>query len=279
MPGRTGIGGEAPILIGPAGGWNGRPVVAVNGQGWAPRAATVDWFRGEGIDLIPGDGLLAGTVPGAFGAFATALLHFGRLRLADVLEPAIELAEEGWPVYPEAARTIEGAAPRFLEEWPTSAEVYLPNGRPPAVDELLRMPAWARTFKRVVDASLALTGGREAGIQAGIDYFYRGPVAEALVDFARSNEFRDATGKRHRGLFDLDDFAAYETRLEAPVSLDYRGVTVCKCGPWSPTTSTPSSSAPSSPSPTASATTATPRSSTSRSTRSSRRSTPRSAAS
>lgn len=233
MPGRTGIGGEAPILIGPAGGWSGQPVVAVNGQGWAPRAATVDWFRGEGIDLIPGDGLLAATVPGAFGSFAAAL-RFGRLRLADVLEPAIELAEEGYPVYPEAARTIEASAARFLAEWPTSAEVYLPNGRPPAVDELLRMPAWARTFKALVDASLAAkAGGREAEIQAGLDFFYRGPVAEALVEFARGKEFRDATGKRHRGLFDLDDFAAYETRLEAPTRLDYRGVTVCKCGPWS----------------------------------------------
>src|SRR5260370_14127738 len=78
-PQSTGIGGEVPILIAPVGGWNGHPVVAVKGQGCAPRAATIDWLRQEGVDLIPRDGFLPTTVPRAFGAWATAPLHFGRL--------------------------------------------------------------------------------------------------------------------------------------------------------------------------------------------------------
>jgi len=232
-PQSTGIGGEVPILIAPAAGWQGRKVVAINGQGCAPRAATVDWFRREGIDLIPGDGLLPATVPGAFGSWATALLHFGRLTLAEVLEPAIELAEEGFPVYGELHSSIVGNAKKFAEQWPSTAEIYLANGRPPAIGEIIRQPDWARTFKAVADVDIrARAAGREAGIQAGIDYFYKGPIARRLADFAQSTEVLDASGRKHRGLLAYEDFASYRTKLEDPVSFDYRGIRVCKCGPW-----------------------------------------------
>lgn len=232
-PQSTGIGGEAPILIAPAGGWNGRSVVAVKGQGCAPRAATIDWFRREGITLIPGDGFLPATVPGAFGAWATALLHFGRLTLADVLEPAIELAEEGFPVYGGLRDLIVQNAEKFATQWPTSAAIYLPNGKPPALDDLIYQADWARTFKGVVTAEQkARENGREAGIKAGIGHFYKGPIGRTLTDFARSTEVLDASGRKHVGLLSYDDFAAYETKLEAPVGLDYRGYRVYKCGPW-----------------------------------------------
>ncbi|HUX85968.1 MAG TPA: gamma-glutamyltransferase family protein [Chloroflexota bacterium] len=232
-PQSTGIGGEVPILIAPTGGWDGQPVVAVKGQGCAPRAATISWFRQEEIDLIPGDGLLPATVPGAFGAWATALLHFGRLTLADVLEPAIELAEEGFPVYGGLRDSIIHNAEKFAAQWPTSAAVYLPNGKPPALDDLIYQADWARTFKKVVEAERsARVSGREAGIQAGLDYFYKGPVAQALADFAASTEVLDASGRTHRGLLRYEDFASYRTNLEPPVGLDYRGYQVYKCGPW-----------------------------------------------
>lgn len=232
-PQSTGIGGEVPILIAPTGGWNGFPVVAVKGQGCAPRAATIDWFRQAGIDLIPGDGFLPATVPGAFGAWATALLHFGRLSLAEVLEPSIELAEEGFPVYAGLRDAIIHNAEKFATQWPTSAAIYLPNGTPPELDELIYQEDWARTFKGVVSAERkARADGREAGIQAGIDYFYKGPIARTLVDFAASTAVLDASGREHRGLLSYEDFATYQTKLEAPVGLDYRGYQVYKCGPW-----------------------------------------------
>jgi gamma-glutamyltranspeptidase/glutathione hydrolase len=232
-PQSTGIGGEVPILIAPAGGWNGHPVVAIKGQGCAPRAATIDWFRREEIDLIPGDGFLPATVPGAFGAWTMALLHFGRLSLADVLEPAIELAEEGFPVYGGLRDSIVVNAEKFATQWPTTAEIYLPNGKPPALDDLIYQTDWARTFKGVVaEEQKARSGGREAGIQAGIDHFYKGPIARTLADYAASTEVLDASGRKHRSLLSFDDFATYETRLEAPVGLDYRGYRVYKCGPW-----------------------------------------------
>jgi gamma-glutamyltranspeptidase/glutathione hydrolase len=78
----------------------------------------------------------------------------------------------------------------------------------------------------------ARSTGREAGIQAGIDHFYKGPIARALADFATSTEVLDASGRKHTGLLRYDDFAAYETAVEAPVGLNYRGYRVYKCGPW-----------------------------------------------
>ncbi|MGH2459026.1 MAG: gamma-glutamyltransferase family protein, partial [Chloroflexota bacterium] len=192
-----------------------------------------DWFRQEKIDLIPGDGFLPATVPGAFGSWATALLHFGRLSLADVLEPAIELAEEGFPVYGGLRDSIVHNAEKFASQWPSSAAIYLPSGKPPALDDLIYQADWARTFKGVVEAERqARATGREAGIQAGLDHFYQGPIARALVDFAASTEVLDASGRAHRGLFSDDDFARYQTKVEPAIGLDYRGYRVFKCGPW-----------------------------------------------
>src|SRR4030088_3579645 len=91
-PQSVGIGGEVPILIHLA--QQGRSV-AVNGQGWAPRAATIDWFRGHGIRLIPSDGFLPATVPAQFASWCTALLNFGTMSLSDVLGPSVDMAETG----------------------------------------------------------------------------------------------------------------------------------------------------------------------------------------
>ncbi|HEX5417862.1 MAG TPA: gamma-glutamyltransferase family protein [Chloroflexota bacterium] len=232
-PQSTGIGGEVPILIAPVGGWSGQSVVAIKGQGCAPRAATIDWFRREGIDLIPGDGFLPATVPGAFGSWATALLNFGRLSLTEVLEPAIELAEEGFPVYDGLRDVIIRNAEKYAEQWPSTAAIYLPNGKPPANGDVLVQKDWARTFKAVADAEIRnRASGREAGIQAGLDYFYRGPIARQIADFIASTEVLDASGRKHRGLLAYEDFAEYRTNLEAPARRSYRDYVVCKCGPW-----------------------------------------------
>src|SRR5437588_12215998 len=109
-PQSVGIGGEAPILIHL--GQQGRSV-AINGQGWAPRAATIDWFRTRGIRLIPSDGFLPATVPAQFGAWCTALRQFGTASLKDVLGPAVELAEGGFPVYTALRNGILKVAERY----------------------------------------------------------------------------------------------------------------------------------------------------------------------
>src|SRR5437588_6664576 len=134
-PQSCGIGGEVPILVYSV--KDKKPFV-VSGQGFAPQAATVEWFHKAGITIIPGDGFLPATVPAAFGSWAFALLRFGTLTLRDVLEPAIEYTESGFAVYPTLRRALSDLAKRFRSQWPSSAEIYLPNNRVPEVGELIR---------------------------------------------------------------------------------------------------------------------------------------------
>src|SRR6202521_4395369 len=122
-PQSVGIGGEGPILIHLA--RQGRSV-AINGQGWAPRAATIDWFRARGIRLIPSDGFLPATVPAQFAAWCSALQRFGTASLAEVLGPAVEMAESGFPMYTALRNGVARVAERFRTAWPTSAAIYLP---------------------------------------------------------------------------------------------------------------------------------------------------------
>jgi gamma-glutamyltranspeptidase/glutathione hydrolase len=122
---------------------------------------------------------------------------------------------------------------RFRAEWPTSAELYLPGGRVPELGELHKNPAWAATIKKALDAERkAKKFGRAEAIQAAVDFWYRGEVAEKIVAFMSENAVRDASRRSHRGLLTKDDFAAWGPAVEEPVSLTYRGLTVCKCGPW-----------------------------------------------
>jgi gamma-glutamyltranspeptidase/glutathione hydrolase len=232
-PQSVGIGGEAPILVHLA---EQRRSIAINGQGWAPRAATIDWFRSHGIDLMPSDGFLPATVPAQFASWCTALQHFGTVSLADALGPAVDLAEGGFPMYAALYNGIVLVADRFENEWPTSAAIYLENGRPAPEGALVRNQDWARTLKGAIDASLRQRDSREAGIQAAIDYFYAGPVAKQAVEFSSRNAFLDGSGDAHSGLFSLEDFAEFGargTRIEEPARASYRGIDVLKCGPWS----------------------------------------------
>jgi gamma-glutamyltranspeptidase/glutathione hydrolase len=229
-PHNNGLGGEVPILIHTA---KEKKVVAISGQGFAGEKATVDWFREAGVKIIPGDGFLPATVPAAFGSWSLALMRFGTLTLKDVLEPVIDYAASGFAIYPGMRNAIAGLARRFRDEWPSSAAVYLPDGRVPAVGELHRNPDWAKTLKKVVEVETReAKRGREAAIQSAIDYWYRGEVAETVVGFMTGTEIRDASGKKHRGLLTKDDFAAWKPEVDEPVSVDYRGLTVFKCPPW-----------------------------------------------
>jgi gamma-glutamyltranspeptidase / glutathione hydrolase len=229
------IGGEAPMLIYSA---TARRVIAINGNMMAPQRATIAHYRSLGLELIPGAGLLAAGVPAAFDALATALRDFGTRSLADVLEPALELASDGFPMHiglsgdpdlPDEAIAGAGAslrsnAKRFLTKWPSSGRVYLPDGKVPLPGSVLKNPALANFFKRLLEAeSSAKNRGREAGLDAARERFYRGDIARDIVAWS------DANG----GLLAAADLERFTTRLESPVSADYRGVTVFKCRPWS----------------------------------------------
>jgi gamma-glutamyltranspeptidase/glutathione hydrolase len=229
-PHLNGPGGDAPILLYDAS--RGEPVV-VCGQGPSPAAATIPRFRELGLDLVPGTGLLAACVPGAFDAWLLVLRDFGTLPLADVMRFPIHYAERGFPMLPRIAETIAGVEELFREEWQSSAELWLDGDGAPRPGGMWRNPALAATYRRIVAEAEAAGGDREAQVQAARDAFLRGFVAEAIAAFCASTEVIDSSGRRHRGLLTGDDMATFEATFEAPVTLERRGLTVCKAGPWS----------------------------------------------
>jgi gamma-glutamyltranspeptidase/glutathione hydrolase len=225
-----GFGGEVPILIyAPR---EGR-VVAVNGNMTAPAAATIEWFRQRDIPMIPRDGFLPAGVCAVPDALITALARYGRLTLGDVLAPAIELAANGFPMYEAMRGSVKRLAERFRREWPTSAALFLPGGRVPDLGETWRNPHLARTFEKLVAAEHdARALGRERSLRAARDRFYKGDIAREVVAYQRETRLLDANGFESPGLLTVDDFAAFETHIEPPVTANYRGYDVYKCGPW-----------------------------------------------
>jgi gamma-glutamyltranspeptidase / glutathione hydrolase len=225
-PHMNGPAGEVPILVHVA--REGR-TYAISGQGVAPAAATVARFAELGLDPIPGDGLLAATVPAALDAWCLLLARFGTRRLEDVLAPARALATRGFPMYPFLRSVLAFLETRFRAEWPSSAALYLPLRR---IGESQTNPALADFLESLVAAERAATGSRETRIRAARDAFYRGRAAEEIERFL-ATPVRDASGRAHAGLLRADDLARYEGAIEEPVSADYRGGRVWKCGPWS----------------------------------------------
>ena len=212
-PHLNGPGGDLPAVFWPAS--LGRPVVLC-AQGVAPAAATIDRVRALGHDLVPGTGPLAACVPGAFGGWLLLLQEFGTWRLEDVLAFAIGYAESGYPVVAGITYTIEHVE-SLLREWPASAELYLPAPQPGTT---FRNRLLAETWKRLLEESRG--GSREDEIERARSVFYEGFVAEEIDAFSRENG----------GLLTGDDLREWHATLEEPATFDYRGLTVCKTGPW-----------------------------------------------
>jgi gamma-glutamyltranspeptidase / glutathione hydrolase len=214
-PHLNGPGGDLPALVWPAG--RERPLVLC-AQGPAPRAATIERYRGElGLALIPGTGPLAAVVPGAFGGWIALLREHGTMELSDVLRYAIDYAEHGYPAVPQIGDAIRNVEALFREDWTPSAQVYLPL---PEAGGLHRNPQLAETYRRLVAADDPL------------DAWYRGFVAEEIVGF-QEREWLDSSGERQSGLLAEDDLRDWTPTWEEPLSVDYHGYDVFKAGPWS----------------------------------------------
>ena len=212
-PHLNGPGGDLPAVF-----WSaerGEPLVLC-AQGVSPAAATIERFRELGHGLVPGTGVLAACVPGAFGGWLMLLRDLGTWRLEDVLEAAIGYAAEGYPVVPGITATIERVEP-LLREWPASAELYLPAPRP---GTLFRNPRLAATYRRICDE--ARGGSREEEIERARVLFYEGFVADEIDRFSRGQS----------GLLTGDDLRDWAPTIEPPVTYDYADYTVCKTGPW-----------------------------------------------
>ena len=229
-PQSNGIGGEVPTLIYSAA--EGK-AFEVSGMGWSPQAFTIEWCREHGIDLVPGDGYLPACVPATVGTWSEALIRFGTMSLSQVLQPAIELADEGYGMYAGLANTLTANQQKYTELYPSTGEVYLPQGQPPREGELFRNPDWAETLRMICGGEeAAASQGREGAIRAGRDVFYKGEIAQRIVEFMNENPVMDASGAANTGLLSLEDFSSWEAGIGEPQTFNYRGLDVHKCSSW-----------------------------------------------
>lgn len=229
-----GFGGEAPILIRTKAG----KVIAIAGVGTMPKLATAELFRTRPLrpfevmqrdpgglsGVIPVTGIMPALVPGMVDATLLALRDYGTKSLADVMTPAIELAD-GYPIDEMRSGAIARSR-QFFEMWPDSKRHWMPEGHVPLPGEIFRQPDLARTMRGMVEAEhKALLAGkdRKTAIDAARDYFYRGDIARRIDAFMKANG----------GLLRYEDMAAFKLQEEEPVTTTYRGYHVYKPGFWS----------------------------------------------
>jgi gamma-glutamyltranspeptidase/glutathione hydrolase len=229
-PHLNGPGGEVPIIFHEAA--SGETKVLC-GQGTAPAGATLEHYRGEGLDLVPGTGLLATVIPGAFDAWLTLLRDKGTMTLAEVMSHALDYAERGYPLVPLICQTIDRVAEVFEEDWSGSAALYLQGGRAPKPGSLFRNPQLAKTYRRIIAEGEAAGGDRVSQIEAARRAWSQGFVAETIDRFCRETPTLDSSGERHRGVLTGADMAGWSAHYEEPASVDYHGYRLCKGGFWS----------------------------------------------
>jgi gamma-glutamyltranspeptidase/glutathione hydrolase len=213
-------GGETQALIYDPGA---KKVIGLNALGVAPTGATVEFFRSQKLPYPPETGPLAAVTPGTPGGLLVMLAEYGRLSLAQVLEPAIQMAD-GYPIEAQLVGSIRRDRVK-LESWPASKAVFLPSGQLPEAGAIFRQPGLKRTLERLVEAerqALAKGMSRKQAILAANERFYRGDLAKDVVAGAQ------AAG----ALFTERDFASWSAHWEEPVSVNYRGIEVYKLTTW-----------------------------------------------
>ncbi len=202
-PMSCGLGGDLFAIV-----WDSKTkkLVGLNASGRSPAAATIDLFKSKGLSAIPTHGPLSWSVPGCVDGWDQLRKQFGTMPWSELLEPAIAYAETGFPVSEIIAADWREAEPS-LKRIPSSATCFLPGARAPAAGSVFRNPDLARSLKAIA------TGGRDA--------FYKGPLAESIVQYSSSAG----------GLFSLSDFAEHVSTFVEPVSTNYRGYDVWELPP------------------------------------------------
>ena len=211
----NGVGSDAVILFYDA---KAKRIVSLNAEPRAPKLATIEWYqKNNGAKLPSSDGLLSGGIPGVVDAWYLLLDGWGTMSFEQVLQPAIQLAEEGFPLSEKLARSI--ATTRKIRQYPSTMHVYMPGGQAPKAGDVFKNVDLARTLKKLVEAErTAKAKGRHEALKAARDRFYKGDIARAMATFSEKNG----------GLFRYEDFAEYTAKIETPVSTDYRGYQVYK---------------------------------------------------
>ncbi len=227
-PHLCGPGGDVPLILNAV--KRGKTEV-ICGQGSMPAGATIAHYKGLGLDLIPGTGLLPACIPGTFDAYMLLLRDYGTMRVADVLAPAIGYWLNGHPIVERATATIATVAEQFRTHWKTSADVFLPGGNVPKPASLFKNVTLGNTYARILKEAEA-GGGREAEIERARKVWSQGFVAEAIDRFCSTQEVMDVSGKRNKGVLRGDDLAKWQATVEAPLTYDYGRYTVCKAASW-----------------------------------------------
>ena len=215
-----GFGGEVPVIIRMA----GQPVKTINGQGAAPELATREFYLGQKPPRIPSTGPLAATVPGVLDAMIVALRDHGTMKLADVMQPAIELAD-GFPIDEMRVSYIQKTR-RVYEVWPDSRQIFLPGGREPRVGEIFVQKNLANSLRELITVEkkmLMRRVGRAAALDAVSDHFYRGPLGKRFCDAI----------EKAGGLMRTADLAKFHAEVDEPTRVNYRGYDIYKVGFWS----------------------------------------------
>ncbi len=215
-----GWGGETQVLL-----WHPgqKKVIAINALGVAPTGATPEFFRGKNMPYPPEFGPLSAVTPGTPGGLLVMLAEYGKLSLAEVLAPAIEMAD-GYPIEAQVIGRITAERKR-IEEWPHSKTVFLPGGNPPQPGQVFKQPDLAATLRKLVESerqALASGKNRKAAILAAYDRFYKGDIAAEL---ARGTQ-------EAGGLITKEDLARWQVRIEEPVKTSYKGIDVYKLTVW-----------------------------------------------
>ncbi|MBI4278489.1 MAG: gamma-glutamyltransferase family protein [Armatimonadetes bacterium] len=217
QPDLTNFGGVAPIAVYEA---STGQTWQISGLGCFPRRATLEFFMEHCDGDLPA-GVLASVVPAALDAYITALDRFGTMTFGDVIAPALELAEHGFPVYPALRANLATSQPK-MAQFPTTRAIFFPNGDPPEVGDLLVQRDLAGLFHALIAAETGAGGDRRAGLMAARDLFYRGEIAERIARFVWEQG----------GLLELGDLAAFHVDVEPTVTIRFRGLDVHTCGPW-----------------------------------------------
>lgn len=199
-------------------------------QGVAPEAATIEHYTSQGLTLIPGSGLLATVVPGAFDGWMLMLRDHGTMSLRDVMQPAIDYARDGHPMLPRVANMIAGLAEFFAQEWPSSAAVWTPGGNAPHAHALFKNPELADTYDRLASSQ---GDTRAAQIDAARKEWREGFVADAIFDYLKDAHVMDVSEAKHSAVLAPKDMADWRASYEDPLSHDYHGWTVHKTQAWS----------------------------------------------
>lgn len=218
LPDLCSFGGVAPIIVYHKASGD---LVSISGLGYWGRSASLQHYLDHENGEIP-VGVKRSVVPGAPDSWLTALARYGKLTFADVVQPAIELCEGGFVMYPSLHRNISKERDQ-IAQWSSTSAIFLPDGDVPSVGTVFRQTDLAMTFRRMAAAEAQAGGrGRAAGIEAARDEFYSGEIGKQIAEFIQTEG----------GFIDESDLAEFHSEIERPHSVSYRDLEVFACGPW-----------------------------------------------